>query len=76
MLVYGIEIPLVEIIFVLAIVIFVLMIESIILILLLIKQLNKTKQLSQLTEKLSETILSVKKAEIHELDKLKIKRKR
>ena len=76
MLVYGIEVPLVEIIFSLTIVIFVLMIESIILILLLIKQLNKTKQLSQLTEKLSETILSVKKAEIHELDKLKIKRKK
>ena len=42
MLVYGIEVPLVEIIFILTIVIFVLMIESIILILLLIKQLNKT----------------------------------
>jgi len=71
MLVFGIEVPLVEIIFILAVIMFILLIEMIVVISLLLKEMNKTKHLSELVEKLSETILSIKKAEIEELDKLK-----
>ena len=39
----------------------------------LIKDMNKTKKLAELIEKLSETILQIKKAEIEELDKIKRK---
>jgi hypothetical protein len=73
MLVFGVDIPLVEIVFTLAIVIFILLIEAIVVIALLVKQLNKTKKLGELVEKLSETILLIKKAEIEQLDKLKKK---
>ncbi|MBU1112050.1 MAG: hypothetical protein ABIG93_05570 [archaeon] len=71
MLLFGVEVPLVEIIFILAVVMFILLIEMIVVISLLLKEMNKTKHLSELIEKLSETILSIKKAEIEELDKLK-----
>ncbi|MEK6969728.1 MAG: hypothetical protein AABW48_04840 [Nanoarchaeota archaeon] len=71
MLVFGIDIPLVEIILVFAVIIFILLVESLIVISLLIRQLNKTNKLSQLMETLSETLLAIKKAEIDELDKLK-----
>ena len=73
MLVFGIDIPLVEIIFGLAIIIFILMVESLILISLMVRQMNKTKKLSDLIGKMSETILAIKNAEVHELDKLKRK---
>jgi len=71
MLLFGVEVPLVEIIFILAVIMFILLIEMIVVISLLLKEMNKTKHLSELVEKLSETILSIKKAEIEELDKLK-----
>jgi hypothetical protein len=73
MLVFGIDIPLVEVIFVLCIVIFFLLVESIIVISLLMKQMNKTNKLGGLVQNLSETLLEIKKAEIQELDKLKRK---
>jgi hypothetical protein len=73
MLVFGIDIPLVEVIFALAIIIFILLVESIVIISLLIKQMNKSKKLGSLIEQLSETLLQIKKAEIEELDKIKRK---
>lgn len=75
MLVFGMDIPLVEIVLVFALIIFLLLVEAIIVISLLIKQLTKTKNLGMLIEKLSETLLEIKKAEIEELDKLKGRRK-
>ncbi len=71
MLVFGVDIPLIEIIVGLAVVMFILLAESIIVVGLLIKQINKSKKLMTLVEKLSDTILDIKKAEIEELDRLR-----
>ncbi|MBI4983501.1 hypothetical protein HZC32_02555 [Candidatus Woesearchaeota archaeon] len=73
MLVFGIDIPLIEVILVFAVIMFILLIEAIIIISILVRHLNKTKKLAELVEKLSETVLAIKKAEIDELDKLKKK---
>ena len=73
MLVFGVDIPLVEVLFVLGIIIGILLVESIVVISLLIKQMNKTNKLASLVQKLSETLLEIKKAEIQELDKLRRK---
>lgn len=74
MLVFGVDIPLVEIILGLAIIVFILLVESIVIIGMLVKQTNKTKKLSELIQKLSDTLLEIKKAEIQELDKIKRRR--
>ena len=71
MLVFGIDVPLVEVIVVFALIIFLLLVEAIVVISLQIKQLNKSRKLGLLIERLSETLLQIKKAEIEELDKLK-----
>ncbi len=71
MLVFGIDIPLVEVLFTLVIVIFVLLVESVIVIILLMKEMKRTRKLGELIEKLSDTILQIKRAEIEELDKLR-----
>jgi len=71
MLVFGVDIPLVEVILIFALVIFLLLAEAIIVIALLVKHLNKTKKLGLVIEKLSETMLEIKRAEIEELDKLR-----
>ncbi|MBU0460429.1 MAG: hypothetical protein KKH52_05125 [Nanoarchaeota archaeon] len=47
MLVFGVDIPLVEIILTLGVIMFILLIEGIVIISLLIKQLNKVKDLSK-----------------------------
>ncbi|MFH1275668.1 MAG: hypothetical protein ABIH82_00995 [Candidatus Woesearchaeota archaeon] len=73
MLVFGVDIPLIEIILALLVMIFILFLEAIIVIGMQIKQMNKTTKLGELVEKLSDTILQIKKAEIEELDKLKKK---
>jgi short subunit fatty acids transporter len=73
MLVFGIDIPLVEIIFALAIILVILMIEAIVIIAMMAAQLQKVKKIDELTLKLSDTILAIKKAEIDELDRLKRK---
>ena len=73
MLVFGVDIPLVEVIFVLCIIIFLLLVEAIVVISLLMKQMHKTNKLGDLVQKLSETLLEIKRAEIEELDKLKRK---
>ena len=71
MLIFGVDIPLVEVVFALAVIIFIILVELIVLVSLMLKQMHKTKQLGDLIEKLSETILSIKKAEIEELDKIR-----
>ena len=70
MLVFGIDMPLVEIVFAIAIIILILLIESLVVIMLLLKQMSKTKKVGEAVEKLSEAILQIKRAEIEELDKL------
>lgn len=73
MLVFGIDIPLVEILLIFTIVIFLLLVEAIIVISLMVKHLNKSKQLGDLMMQLSGTLLEIKKKEIEELDKLRRK---
>jgi len=73
MLAFGVDIPIVEIILIFGIVVFILLIESVIIIGLLVKQLQKTKNVGLLLEKLSQVLLEIKKAEIDELDKLRRK---
>ena len=73
MLVFGVDIPLVEIIFAFGIIIFVLLAESLILVSLQIRQNTKLKKLAELIEKMSGTLLEIKRAEIDELDKLRRK---
>ncbi len=72
-LVGGVDIPLVEVILVFGVVVFILLIESIIIIGLLVKQLQKTRNVGVLLERLSQVLLEIKKAEIDELDKLRRK---
>jgi len=72
-LVGGVDIPLIEVILVFGVVVFILLIESIIIIGLLVKQLQKTKNVGMLLERLSQVLLEIKKAEIDEWDKLRRK---
>ena len=60
MLVYNVDIPLVEITLLMGIIVIILLIESIILTVLLIKQINKTKKLGEQIESLSETMMGIK----------------
>lgn len=71
MIVFGIDIPLVEVIFALSIIIFILLVEVIVLIVIQMKQSEKSKKLVQLVEQLSDTILEIKRAEVKELDNFK-----
>ena len=71
MIVFGVDIPLVEIIFTMSIIIFILLIESIIVVMVLIKQMNKTKKTHELLQNLSDTLLKIKEVELKELDKIK-----
>lgn len=73
MLVFGVDVPLIEVVLVFAIIIFIILVEALVIISLLVKQTNKTRKLAELIEKLSETILAIKKAEIEELDKIRRK---
>ena len=73
MLVFGVDVPLVEVVLAFAIIAFLILIEAIIVIALLSKHLSKTRKLGELVEKLSEVILEIKKKEIEELDKIKRK---
>ena len=70
MLVFGIDVPLVEVVFTFAIIILILLIESLIVIVLLLKQAQKSTKIGEAVEKLSEAILQIKRAEIEELDRL------
>jgi len=71
MLVFGVDIPLIELVLVLAIIMFLLLIEAIVVIALMVKQLQKSRKLGEVMEKMSEALLSIKKAEIDELDRIR-----
>lgn len=71
MLVFGINIPLVELILTFIIIIFILLIEAAVVIFMLVRQLQRTKKLGDLIASLSEAILEVKKKEMEEINKLK-----
>lgn len=71
MLVLGINIPLIELILTFVIIIFVLLIEAAVVVFILVKQLQRTKKLSELVVSLSDAILEVKKKEMEEISKLK-----
>ncbi len=73
MLVFGVDVPLIEIVFILAIILFVVLIEVIIIISMLVRQTNKSKDLSMSIERLTEALLNVKHAEMKELEMLKRK---
>ncbi len=73
MIVFGIDIPLVEIIFTLAVIMFILFIESVFIIMMLVKQMNKTKQMGELIQNLSNTLLEVKRTEVQGFRDLKKK---
>lgn len=73
MLVFGVDIPLIEVILAFAIIIFILLAEALVIILLLTRQLNRTKKVNELVEKMAETLLAVKKAEMENIDRLKKK---
>jgi hypothetical protein len=73
MLVFGIDIPLVEVILVFSILVFIILFEALVIIILMTKQLNKMKQASSLVQKLSETVLAIRKVETQELMRIKKK---
>ncbi len=72
MLVFGVDIPLIEVVFALAMVGFIILVEIIIVVVLLMKNLNKAKELGDTLNKLAQVLLSVKKEEIKEIERLKI----
>tara|TARA_Y100000310_G_scaffold316956_1_gene369279 strand:+ start:799 stop:1017 length:219 start_codon:yes stop_codon:yes gene_type:complete len=71
MIVFGVDIPLVEIIFTMSIIIFILLVESIVVVMVLLKQMNKSKKTQELLQTLSDTLLKIKEVEIKTLDKLR-----
>ena len=71
MLVFGIDVPLIEVVFGLALISFIVLAEIIVVVILLMKNLNRTKELGELLNKLSQVLLEVKKAEMQEINKLK-----
>ena len=58
-LVFGVDVPLIELLLVFGVIIFLLLIEAVVVIGILVKQLQKTKQLSALTVQLSESLLKL-----------------
>ncbi len=75
MLVFGFDLPLVEVVLIFALVIFVLLVETIVIISLLVRQLSQAKELSMLLQKLSDTLLEIKKVEIIEMDRIRGRRR-
>jgi len=73
MLVFGVDVPLAELLLVLIIITFILFAEAVVIIALLIRQMNKSHKLGTLIEKLSETLLAMKNKEIEGLDKIRRK---
>ncbi|MEK6899730.1 MAG: hypothetical protein AABX05_01270 [Nanoarchaeota archaeon] len=71
MLIFGIDVALVEIVFIMGIITIILLIESLIIISLMVSQMRKTKNIGLLLERLSQVLLEIKKAEIQELDMIK-----
>ncbi|MBI2661994.1 hypothetical protein HYX11_00870 [Candidatus Woesearchaeota archaeon] len=71
MLVFGVDVPLVELVLVIALIMFVLLIEALVVIGMLLSQMNKTKKTLELVQKMTDTLLALKKEEIEVLDRLK-----
>ena len=71
MLIFGVNIPLLEVVLAFAVITLLLLVEAIVIIALLGKQMAKMKKLGELIEKLSDTLLEIKKKEIEELDKIR-----
>lgn len=71
MLVFGINIPLIELVLTFIIIIFILLIEAAVVIFMLLKQLKRTKKLSDLIVNLSNAILEIKGKEIAAISRLK-----
>ena len=64
MLVFGVDVPLMEIILVFTIIVFILLVEALVIIGLLMNQMGKTKKLGDLIERISQTLLEIKKVEL------------
>lgn len=73
MFVFGVDIPLIEIVIGILIVVFLLLMEAVVIVALLIRQMNKSKELAVLVENLSNSLLTIKKAEIEQMDRLRKK---
>ena len=71
MLVFGVDIPLIEVVFVLVIVSIIILIEIIVIVVLLTRNLKKTREVGDLLKELSNVLLAVKKEELKEIDRLK-----
>lgn len=71
MLIMGVNVPLIELILTFIIIIFILLIEAAIVIFMLVRQLRRTKKLSDLIANLSDAILEIKEKEIEEISRLK-----
>jgi hypothetical protein len=73
-LIFGVDIPLIEVVLGLTIITLILLVQAIVLVTLLVKQQKKSRELVDLVEDLSRTVLSIKKVEVEELDRLKVGR--
>jgi len=74
MLVFGIDVPLIEVMLAMLIVIFVVLLETIVILALLTRQTNKIKKLSEAVERISHGLGEVKSSENKILDVLKKKK--
>ena len=71
MLVFGIDIPLVEVVFLLAIIIFILFIEVIVIVVIQVRHLRKIQELREYMEKVSGHLSEAKTKELHKEPSLK-----
>lgn len=71
MLAFGVDVPLIEIVFALAIVGFILLIEIIVVVILLMQNLKKAKELGDSLGNLSKILLDVKKKEMGKIERVK-----
>ncbi len=73
MIIFGVDVPLAELLLVLVVIIIILLIEALVIIFLLMSQTDRSRRQTELLEKLSQTMLEIKKAEITELEKIRKK---
>ena len=73
MIIFGVDVPLLEIVLTFGIIQFLVLIEAAVVIALLIKQMKHSKEQSELLNKLSHNLLEVKKLELEELERMKRK---
>lgn len=72
-LLFGVDIPLIQIIVIFFIISFLVLVEIIIVMLILTKMLEKAKVRDELQKKMLETLLEIKKKESEEIDRLRRK---